>query len=630
MTSPTPSYSTTKTAPKAWWKSACAAQLYPASYADSNGDGMGDLGGIADHVDHLAQLGVDCVWISPFFKSPNVDMVSFAQGYDVSDYRDVDVKYGSLADWERLAALLKSKNIRLIHDLVVNHTSDQHAWFQESRSSRDNTKADWYIWRDAKTDAQGQRVEPNNWASIWGGSAWSWCEERQQYWFHIFDKTQPDLNWELPAVREAVKDTMRFWLEKGVAGFRLDAINFASKPTDFPDAPITDPSSRFQSALGLYAHGPRLIEFLTELHDDVLAHYHAFTVGESGMTTLEQALEMTEHAKPLQQLFTFDHLNFDLPPSTTSIFEPGPGRPRNFDMFREAISKWQVWALENDSWLGNFLSNHDQPRSMSNMLGVYIEDQRYRWEGAKLLALFSCALAGTLFVYQGEELGMLNVPVDWPISEYDDIVSKRYYEDVMAKKKAECEKKCVPVPDDFEKQVMMGIMRKARDNARTPMPWDDTPSAGFSSDPSAQSKFWMKVNPDNVHCNARAQLADPTSVFHFWRRALALRKSEADLLVYGAYHLLHIPAAVKEEKGGIGSPVFGFVRTDERGRRAVFVGNFARERIEVDLEAHVVGPERDAGALLNNEAVPAMSNYEEGSKRSLKVLEPFEARLYFL
>ncbi|KAE8226684.1 hypothetical protein CF319_g769 [Tilletia indica] len=615
-------FNTTKTASKAWWKSACAAQLYPASFADSNGDGMGDLKGIADHVDYLAELGIDMVWLSPFFKSPNVDM-----GYDVSDYRDVDSKYGSLADWDTLASLLKAKNIRLVHDLVVNHSSDQHSWFQESRTSRTNPKSDWYIWRDAKTGPRGERMEPNNWASIWGGSSWTWDEGRQQYYFHIFDKTQPDLNWDLPELREAVKDIMRFWLEKGVVGFRLDAINFISKPPAFPDAPVSDPSTKYQSALALYAHGPKLIEYLTELHDDVLVHYKAFTVGESGLTTIQQALDMTQHGKPLQQLFTFDHLNLDLPPSTTSVFEPGPGRPRNFDSFRDAISKWQHWALEHDSWLGNFLSNHDQPRSLSNMLGVYAEDPRYRWEGAKLLALFSCSLAGTLFVYQGEELGMLNVPADWPISEYDDLVSKRYYDDVMAKKKEECAKEGVPVPADFEKQVMMGIMRKARDNARTPMPWDDTPSAGFTSNPSTKS--WMKVNPDNVSCNVASQLSDSSSVFHFWKRSIQLRKKH-DVLVYGSYRVLDIPVQAPGD-GQRGSPVFGFVREFE-GEIAIFVGNFARERLEgVALGRYVVEAVLPSSKQQEMGSSLVACNYGDGKEeRSLEVLEPFEARLYIL
>ncbi|KAK0553676.1 hypothetical protein OC845_001148 [Tilletia horrida] len=606
------SFNTIKTASPAWWKAACAAQLYPASFADSNGDGMGDLMGIANHVDYLAQLGIDVVWLSPFFKSPNIDM-----GYDVSDYQDVDPKYGSLADWEHLSAALKAKNIRLVHDLVVNHTSDQHAWFQQSRSSKTGPKADWYIWRDPKI-VDGKRVEPNNWASIWGGSAWTWVEARQQYYFHIFDTTQPDLNWDLKEVREAVKDVMRFWLQKSVVGFRLDAINFISKPNDFPDAPVTDHGSPFQPAIELYAHGPQLVPYLTELYDDVLTKYDAFTVGESGMTTIEQALAMTQHGKPLQQLFTFDHLNADLPPSTTSVFEVGPPRPRNYQSFREAIAKWQYWALENDSWLGNFLSNHDQPRSMANMLGVYAEDPKYRFEGAKLLALFSCSLAGTLFVYQGEELGQLNVPLDWPISKYDDIVSKRYYEDVMARKKKECDEKGVEVPADFEEQVMMGIMRKARDNARTPMPWDETPSAGFSSDPNA--KFWMDVNPDNRVCNVKAQLADPQSVFHFWRHAIQIRKTH-DVLVYGSFQLLEFPAERQEDQ-----PVFGFVRELD-GTRAVFVGNFSRDQVSVDLAKHVV--DVNGKALLDSNASSVASSYN-GKRTSLNALEPFEARLYLL
>ncbi|KAL9932778.1 hypothetical protein V8E36_008477 [Tilletia maclaganii] len=613
-------YDTTKTASKAWWKSACAAQLYPASFADSNGDGMGDLGGIAQHVDHLAELGIDCVWISPFFKSPNVDM-----GYDISDYLTVEPKYGTNEDWDHLAALLKQKNIRLIHDLVVNHTSDQHAWFQESRSDRSNPKADWYIWRDPKSSNSSQGgetkgAEPNNWESIWGGSAWEWDEGRQQYYLHIFDKSQPDLNWDHPPVREAVKDVMRFWLDKGVAGFRLDAINFCSKPVDLPDAPITDASKTYQTAFDQYAHGPNLVRYLTELYDDVLAHYDAFTVGESGTTTLEQALEMTHHGKPLQQLFTFDHLNFDLPPSTTSIFEVGPARPRDYESFQRAIAKWQHWALENESWLGNFASNHDQPRSVSNMLGVYAEDPRYRYEGAKLLALFSVSLAGTLFIYQGEELGMLNVPADWPISKYDDLVSKRYYEDVMARKKAECEAKGESVPEDYEAQVLLGIMRKARDNARTPMPWDDTPGAGWSpsNDPS---NYWMSVNPDNTKCNVRAQRADPSSVFHLWKRAIALRKTH-DVLVYGSFRVLDFPGVVASNEGEKGAPVFGYVRELE-GRKAVFVGNFARERVEVDL----VGSCKELGG--GDAAVElVLSNYEGAEARSLTALEPFEARIY--
>ncbi|CAD6936175.1 unnamed protein product [Tilletia controversa] len=345
-----------------------------------------------------------------------------------------------------------------------------------------------------------------------------------------------------------------------------------------------------------------LIDNAIILHNGVLVHYNAFTVGESGLNTVQQALDTTQHGKPLQQLFTFDHLSLDLPPSTTSVF----------DSFQKTISEWQHWALVYDSWLGNFLSNHDQ---------LVVASQSLQHA---LLALFSCSLARTLFVYQGEELGMLNVPADWTISEYDDIVSKRYHKDVMAEKQEESAQKGVPVPADFEKQVMMSIMRKARDNARTPIAWDDTPSAGFFSDPSA--KFWMKFNPDNITCNVRVQRTDPTSVFHFWKRSIQLRKAH-DVLVYGSYRVLDIPVPAPEE-GQTGSPIFNFVRELD-GVTAVFVGNFARARLEgVDLGRYVTDAAGEA-RYLSSKLVAC--NYEvDKEERSLQVLEPFEARLYIL
>lgn len=403
---------------KAWWKEVVCYQIYPSSFCDANGDGEGDLKGITSKLDYLKELGVDMVWLCPIYKSPMIDM-----GYDISDYQDIHPTYGTLKDWEELVAGLHSRGIKLIHDLVVNHTSDQHPWFQASKSSKDDPKRDYFIWRPAKIDEEGNRQPPNNWSGIWGGSAWEWDEHTQEYYFHIFSKEQPDLNFEFKELREEVKNLMRFWLEKGIDGFRLDAINFISKRTDFPDAEIVDKNSKYQNAFHLFNHGPRVHEFLAELYADVLSKYDAFTVGESAGTSPEQAIDYVRQSrekKELQMIFHTDHIDL------YGGFEIGPSPPLRTAEFRDIVARWQTFMMENDGWQSIYDSNHDQPRPVNNILRATSEN---RDKAAKLLALFQSTLVGTLFLYQGEEIGMMNVPESWPIEEYKDLVTQGYYKE---------------------------------------------------------------------------------------------------------------------------------------------------------------------------------------------------------
>ena len=487
-----------------WWQRSVVYQIYPRSFCDGNGDGIGDLAGITSKLDHVAALGADVVWLSPVYSSPNDD-----NGYDISDYRAIMEEFGSMADFDRMLEGMHARGLKLMMDLVVNHTSDEHVWFRQARSSRDNPYHDYYIWREP---VDGR--EPNNWESAFGGSAWAWNEATGEYYLHLFSPRQPDLNWENPKVREEVHALMRFWLDKGVDGFRMDVVNLISKPWrvdgSLPDAPVTRPGF-LQPAFQLAANGPRLLEFLQEMKRDVLSHYDCITVGEAPAATPEVAREITDRRHgALNMLFQFEHMELDCVPGR------GKWAPRLLDLreLKRTMSRWQD-ALADRGWNSLYLCNHDQPRSVSR----FGDDALYRVESAKMLATFLHGLQGTPYVYQGEELGMTNYPFV-AIEECRDIETLNMAREAVQQRGAD--------PAD----VMHAVRARGRDNARTPMQWTAGAQAGFT-----RGTPWLPVHPNHLSINAEQARSDPDSVFHHYRRLIALRR-ELPVLVHGRYELL--------------------------------------------------------------------------------------------
>lgn len=504
-----------------WWSNAVVYQIYPRSFQDSNGDGIGDLPGIIQRLDYLATLGVDIIWLSPVYQSPNDD-----NGYDISNYREIMSEFGSLADMEELLSQAHTRGIKIMMDLVVNHSSDEHYWFQQSRSSKDNPYRDYYIWKDPKGfDTKGQPIPPNNWISAFSPSAWEWDAHTEQFYLHLFSVKQPDLNWENPQVRAEVYDIMRFWLDRGVDGFRMDVINALSKPVDFPDDPAVVAGSH-ESSVGFVANGPRMHEFLQEMRREVLDHYQAtvadtddaciVTVGETPDVSPAEAIAYTGYDRDeLSMVFHFEHMLLDGHPagygkwSTRRVYLPD---------LKANLSTWQE-ALYNKGWNSLYWDNHDQPRAVSR----FGDDRpEYRVVSAKMLASTLHGLQGTPYIYQGEELGMTNVRFA-TLEEYDDIESHDGYA------------KYVGAGLLTHDEMMEGIAAKGRDNARTPMQWSNDPNAGFST-----GRPWLQLNPNYPEINAAEAVANPDSVFHHYRKLIALRHDPAleDVLVQGRYELL--------------------------------------------------------------------------------------------
>jgi glycosidase len=506
-----------------WWKESTVYQIYPASFKSTGSGsipGWGDIKGVTSKLDYLKKLGVDIIWTSPIYKSPQVDM-----GYDISDYNDIDPRYGKLEDVDELIAALKQRGMKFMMDLVVNHTSNQHKWFLESRSSKTNPKRDWYIWQPPKYDKDGNRRPPNNWFMILGeaNSAWTWDEKTQEYYLSLFTAEQPDLNWRNSEVRAAVHDILRFWLDKGVAGFRMDVINLISKVEGYPDAEITDPNNPYQPGHKLYANGPHMHEYLREMNEKVLSKYDTITVGEMPfIDDPEEILRVVgEERKELNMIFIFDLVEIDRDSSGSRW---GTTTWTVSDM-RIIVAIWQTAMKKGGGWNSIFIENHDIPRSVSR----YCDDstEELRQLGAKLLALMQTTLSGTLYIYQGEELGMKNFPLAWPPEEYKDIESQNY--------RAKMNKL---YPHDKEKlQEAREIMqRKARDHARTPVQWDAGTNAGFCAE---GVKPWMRVNDDYKTVNAEAQTkssdSGELSVYQFWQQCLERRKKHKDVFVYGTF-----------------------------------------------------------------------------------------------
>ena len=560
---------------RTWWKESVVYQIYPRSFLDTNGDGIGDLRGILAKLDYLTTLGVDVVWLCPVYETPDDD-----NGYDISDYRAIDPEFGTLADWEELLRELHARKIRLLMDLVVNHTSDEHPWFIQSRKSKDNPYRDYYIWRPGK---EGR--EPNNWASCFGGSAWEFDEGTGEYYLHLFSRKQPDLNWENPRVRHEVYDLMHWWLKKGIDGFRLDVINMISKVPGLPDAPCVS-NEPYQWAGANFIHGPRLTEYLLEMKAEVLSKYDIFTVGETPGVTTEHACHITGEEGSLNMVFQFEHMSLSHPahPVFNGKWQMGPWA---LVEFKRIMTRWQN-ELEGRGWNSFYLSNHDQPRSVSR----FGNDGRYRVESAKMLATFLHLLHGTPYIYQGEELGMTNVAFD-SINDYRDIETLNFYRE-WAIDRAQ--------PEDL---VMAAIHAKSRDNARTPMQWTGERQAGFTS-----GKPWIKLNPNYTQINAAEQLIDTDSVLHYYRRLIALRR-EHPIVTYGSYELL---LEMHEQ-------IYAFLRklADERW---LVILNFSAEEPVFALPSH---HEFDAAELM-------IANYEMSPDDDprLITLRPYEARVYRL
>lgn len=483
---------------KAWWKEAVVYQIYPRSFMDSDGDGIGDLKGITSKLDYLKELGVDVVWLSPIYQSPNDD-----NGYDISDYRAIMREFGTMEDFDEMLSGMHERGIRLVMDLVVNHTSDEHAWFVESRSSRENPYRDYYIWREGK----GGR-EPNNWGSCFSGSAWQYDDATDMYFLHLFSKKQPDLNWDNPKVRDEVFSMMDWWCKKGIDGFRMDVISLISKKPGLPDGELAPGALYGDSGC---ANGPHVHEYLQEMNRRVLSGYDLMTVGECAGVTVEEAKKYAGlDGKELNMVFQFEHVELDGGPL-------GKWTDRRVDLreLKQIMSKWQT-ELAGKAWNSLFLGNHDQPRSVSRFGN---DDPAYREACAKMLATCLHMMQGTPYVYQGEELGMTNCPFG-SLSDLRDIESINAFYELTEAGKVK--------PED----MMRYIRLRGRDNARTPMQWDDSENAGFTA-----GTPWIMVNPNYEQINAKAQLADADSVFHYYKKLIALRKREK-IMVCGSYELL--------------------------------------------------------------------------------------------
>lgn len=503
-----------------WWKDAVVYQIYPASFKDSNGDGIGDLPGILSELDYIKELGADVIWICPMYDSPQKDM-----GYDISDYENIYPPYGTLEDMERIIAGCHERGMKVILDLVINHTSDQHAWFRESRSSRDNPKRDWYVWRPAKYDAQGNRQPPNNWAGFFGGSAWQWDELTQEYYLHLFCPEQPDFNFENDAARAAIfESSMHFWLRKGVDGFRIDTVNLYSKAPGLPDAPIVHPTKPYQVDITLVCNGPRMREYLSEMHNILSQYGTTMTVGELAATHgRESVLRYVSAAqKQINMAIQFDIVNVGVAKDMLHRYNVVPGENWTLPDFTTAVAEIQELLQDSDGWVTAFLENHDQARSVSRWGSDTTEENRVR--SAKLLALLLGTLSGTMFVYQGQEIGMVNVPQDWPIEEYLDVASINYYNEVTQSIDGD--------NTEAKARALRSLQHLARDNSRIPFSWDETPNAGFTV---ADQKPWMRVHDNHKQVNARSQINNPDSVLSFWKRIIRTRKANADVLIHGYY-----------------------------------------------------------------------------------------------
>lgn len=548
---------------KAWWKEAVVYQIYPRSFMDSNGDGIGDLNGITSRLDYLKELGIDVIWLSPVYQSPNDD-----NGYDISDYQAIMKEFGTMEDFDRMIAGIHERGMRLVMDLVVNHTSDEHPWFVESRKSKDNKYRDYYMWRDGK-DGKA----PNNWGSYFSGSAWQYDDATDMYYLHLFSKKQPDLNWENPKVRDEVFSMMNWWCEeKGIDGFRMDVISLISKQPGLPDGPQA-PGSLYGYAD--CANGPRVHEFLKEMNQKVLSKYDLITVGETAGVTIEEAKKYAGFDEnELNMVFQFEHVGLD-------GGEHGKWTDKRVPLveFKKVMSAWQT-ELDGKAWNSLYLGNHDQPRSISRFGD---DSEEYRVICAKMLATCLHMMQGTPYVYQGEEIGMTNMPFA-DISEVRDIESINAYHEMS-------EAGLISKED-----MLRFICLKGRDNARTPMQWDDSENAGFTT-----GTPWIGVNPNYKTINTEAARADKDSIFHYYRKLIAMRKEEP-ILVYGHYALLEPD----------NESLYVYTRELD-GQKLLVICNFTKDTVNYQIPA-----EFDGAQIL-------IGNYGRTEAQGAIEVKPYEA-----
>jgi oligo-1,6-glucosidase len=555
---------------KRWWKEGVVYQIYPRSFKDSNRDGIGDLRGIIQKLDYLKELGVDILWLCPIYKSPNDD-----NGYDISDYRKVIEEFGSQHDFEDLLAEMHKRGLKLLMDLVVNHTSDEHQWFIESKSSKDNPYRDYYIWKDGE-----KGNPPNNWGSFFSGSAWKYDETTKQYFLHLFSTKQPDLNWENEKVRAEIYAMMKFWLDKGIDGFRMDVINLISKVPGLPQGEKGE-KDLYGNGFPHTANGPRVHEYLQEMNREVLSKYDIMTVGEAPGVDPETAKAyVNEDRNELNMLFQFEHMGIDA----------GPGgkfdvQPWKLTTFKKIMFKWYV-GLKKKGWNSLYLNNHDQPRMLSRFGNV----TKYRVESAKMLATFLHTWQGTPYIYQGEEIGMTNVQFK-DISEYKDIETLNMYKE--------------KIEQGVHKDVLMNaIYAIGRDNARTPVQWDASKNAGFSEETP-----WITVNSNYEEINVENALKDKNSIFYYYQKLIKLRK-ENEIIVYGDLKLLY-----EEDEN-----ILSYIRTYKDEKLLVII-NFFEKEVEFKLTEEIK----------YKEAELLISNYEVENNEFTNIhLRPYEARVYIL
>ena len=549
---------------KKWWKESVVYQVYPRSFCDSNGDGIGDLNGITSKLDYLKELGIDVIWLSPVYQSPNDD-----GGYDISDYQAIMKEFGTMEDFDRLLASAHERGIKIVMDLVVNHSSDEHKWFIESRKSTDNPYRDYYIWRPAKEDGS----LPNNWGSCFSGPAWEYDKTTDMYYLHLFSKKQPDLNWENPVVRQEVYDMMNWWLEKGVDGFRMDVISLISKEPGLPDY---EPETTGYAAYNAGANGPRVHEFLQEMRKKSLNNADTMTVGECAGVTLEEAKKYARSdGKELNMVFQFEHMEADYDEVT------GKWTTKKLDLrvLKEILTRWQK-GLEDIAWNSLYWENHDQPRSVSRFGN---DSDQYREISAKMLATCVHMMQGTPYVYQGEELGMTNCPFN-TLENLRDLESINAFHELTEQGKIS------------EEDMLAAINYKGRDNARTPMQWDDSDYAGFST-----AEPWIMVNPNYTKINAKDQVNREDSVFKYYQKLIRLRH-ESDLIVYGTYDLI-----LDDDKD-----IYAYTRTLNNDKLIVYC-NFSENTREAELPE-----EFTAGKIL-------ISNYNDAVVNTRLTLRPYEA-----
>ncbi|WP_306539905.1 alpha-glucosidase [Rothia mucilaginosa] len=583
-----------------WWKEAVVYQVYPRSFNDANGDGIGDLKGITEKLPYLAKLGINVIWLSPVFDSPNVD-----NGYDISDYFAIMSDFGTMEDFDEMLETAHKHGIKILMDLVANHTSDEHPWFKESRSSKDNPYRDYYIWKDPKGfDEDGNPIPPNNWASEFGGPAWEWDEATGQFYLHIFFKEQPDLNWENEKVREDLYSMVRWWLDKGVDGFRLDAINIISKPEGYPDDPSTDYEKHTSSSPFVITNGTMVHPWMKELTRETFSRYDVMTVGETSATSPEDAkLWAGYHTGELNMIFHFDHMGVDNDPNG-KLGGKWSYAPYKLTELKRILNDWQT-TLEGNAWGSLYWNNHDQPRVVSRFGN---DSDEFRTLSAKQLATTLHFMQGTPYIYQGEEMGMTNVKFD-SIEDYRDGDSIRFYEDMHVDHKRLS-----------HEEAMQAIYIKGRDNARTPVQWDSSANAGFSPEGVTP---WIAVNPNYPEINAEAVLADEDSIFYHYQQLVALRRGKLkDLMVYAAF----APVDSVQVPHNEDEAVYAYTRTggadgSPANESLLVISNFTAEEQERDFA--VLNEAREAGARVEL----VSSNYKDDAGSTLR---PYEAKVYHI